>query len=458
VWFFAWGSSPATRATFDDITIQTTGLLLQPDIWLPVPISGEGGSIEVGVSAVGAQSLKMVGDGTEQVIREQLRIEANTDYILHGRIASIGNSGGRWQLSDTDTGTTPLVATTAQTGDVTFSDEECIVLAEPWNSGNRTTIWLQARVNGSSLTAAFFDAVKLEKGRVASGWSPTYIGTAVGKAQAAAVVDASGIQVDRTMEGIARFRGASGQSIELGEGWEGTGSASDALWKARVTGDTNWRHIMEADGEMQWGSGSAAPDVLLGRGAANRLDLASGDTLRLLLGTLELGSSGDVVLSRPNANELLLAAGDRFRYGFPGVIAHRSATQSITQNVITAIQLNSTDIADAAAFHDTSTNNTRLTIPTGWGGTYLPIGFASMAGHTGVRNIIGFGINGANMADPLQQTYAVISGTGMSLVFMGIPTELAAADYVELMVFQSSAGAVNAGPCYAALVYIGETI
>jgi len=64
-----------------------------------------------------------------------------------------------------------------------------------------------------------------------------------------------------------------------------------------VTGDWNFANGLTIGG-----------DVDLSRGVANRLDLASGDSLRIVSGQLQFGA--DVALSRGAANRLDLASGD----------------------------------------------------------------------------------------------------------------------------------------------------
>lgn len=46
---------------------------------------------------------------------------------------------------------------------------------------------------------------------------------------------------------------------------------SDNVWTAMVTGDTQFRSIIRADGAVYWGPGNAAQDVVLYRSAANQL-------------------------------------------------------------------------------------------------------------------------------------------------------------------------------------------
>lgn len=71
-------------------------------------------------------------------------------------------------------------------------------------------------------------------------------------------------------------------------------------------------------GELQFGS-----DVALLRGDTNRLDLNSGDTLRIVDGELQFGS--DVVLSRGAADRLDLASGDTLN-----IVSHLTVGGNIT--------------------------------------------------------------------------------------------------------------------------------
>lgn len=73
-------------------------------------------------------------------------------------------------------------------------------------------------------------------------------------------------------------------------GMELLGSATGSdLITTKVSGDSLGRFIVNASGQLDWASGAAAPDVSLYRGAANRLDVAAGDTLRIVDGTWDGG-------------------------------------------------------------------------------------------------------------------------------------------------------------------------
>ena len=58
-------------------------------------------------------------------------------------------------------------------------------------------------------------------------------------------------------------------------------AANAVIAKFRAAGgDTDDRFRYDLNGQLEWGSGSAAPDVVLSRSAANVLRLASGDAIR----------------------------------------------------------------------------------------------------------------------------------------------------------------------------------
>lgn len=121
--------------------------------------------------------------------------------------------------------------------------------------------------------------------------------------------------------------------------------------------------------------------------------------------------------------------------------AYHNTTQSITTATWTQLSFNSEDF-DNGGFHDTVTNNGRLTVPASQGGRYVIVGSAVIAAHaTGAR---GLRILKNGTAD----TYLFMPSTGAT--FATIPTivaivSLAAADYVTLEVYQDSGTSLNAG-------------
>jgi hypothetical protein len=117
-----------------------------------------------------------------------------------------------------------------------------------------------------------------------------------------------------------------------------------------------------------------------------------------------------------------------------------TSTQSLTNNTVTAVTFNS-ELFDTDAFHDNSTNNSRITIPSGKAGKYLLVSAISFAGNaTGTRiarihkNGSLFTIPSILSAAPVAD-YTILSTTTLVDAQVG--------DYFEVFALQSSGGALN---------------
>lgn len=125
----------------------------------------------------------------------------------------------------------------------------------------------------------------------------------------------------------------------------------------------------------------------------------------------------------------------------PRAKVFHSTTQSLTSAVVTALNFNSEDL-DIGGLHDPAVNNSRLTIPTGFGGVYLIIGKVAYAANaTGVR-VARIHKNGA-----LIDTEPIHAGTasGTQVVMVNSILALAAGDYIELVGYQDSGAPLNTG-------------
>lgn len=94
---------------------------------------------------------------------------------------------------------------------------------------------------------------------------------------------------------------------------------------------------------------------------------------------------------------------------------------------------------DVGSMHDTSTNTSRLTVPTGGGGFYMIGGTIEFAANSTGRRGIQVRLNGTtvlarNEAGSQTTDYPITISTGY---------QLAAGDYVELMGLQASGGSLN---------------
>lgn len=152
-------------------------------------------------------------------------------------------------------------------------------------------------------------------------------------------------------------------------------------------------------------------------------------------------------------HERRIARIEREAYGLPRCRATRTANLSITTSGTPQFVTMPTEDFDTHAFHDTSTNTERLTIPAGMAGDYsvtANVVFASNA--TGNRQLF-IQKNEAGINDEGSGTNAV-SGN-VTRLSQTVAVSLAAGDRVRVMVNQTSGGALNVTSASLQLFKIG---
>lgn len=126
--------------------------------------------------------------------------------------------------------------------------------------------------------------------------------------------------------------------------------------------------------------------------------------------------------------------------GFVGCKAFNSAVQTINSGASTAVTFDSEEY-DTSAFHSTSANTSRMTVPTGLAGYYLCV-FSTFYNASPSNIHLGFTKNG---------TTALRLAGGSSIAAASYSPEaitvvnLAVADFVEVFVLQSTGGGVGIG-------------
>ena len=125
---------------------------------------------------------------------------------------------------------------------------------------------------------------------------------------------------------------------------------------------------------------------------------------------------------------------------FVGVRVYNDATQSIANASWAALSFNS-ERFDTNTFHDTGSNTSRLTVPSGQGGYYLIGGAATFDNHaTGLR-FIRILLNGTDIIAYGQSPASSAADTRLPV---GVTLyALDEADYVELQVNQTSGGSLD---------------
>lgn len=210
-------------------------------------------------------------------------------------------------------------------------------------------------------------------------------------------------------------------------------------------------------------------DTLVGRATTdtltNKTISASSNTLSGVINNTLTTTTGDIIyassantparLGIGTTGQILTVAG-----GIPSWAAAPASTVtavgcsigadsvSISNATYTAITF-ATERFDTDAFHSTSSNTSRITIPTGKGGKYLFIGSTRWASGSGDR-YMKFYKNGVAQDGTTRAT---------SSTFMFNTTfyadSLAAGDYIEMYVYQSSGGSITAEECVVLCTFLG---
>ena len=120
----------------------------------------------------------------------------------------------------------------------------------------------------------------------------------------------------------------------------------------------------------------------------------------------------------------------------PACSVYGSAVQVLTDNTAAAILADS-ELFDSAAMHSTSSNTSRITIPTGLGGRYMIVATVFFESNgTGAR-IVRLRVDGSTNTDMLAVGGSAASSTVLSF---SKPLVLTAGQYVEIMGLQTSGG------------------
>lgn len=179
--------------------------------------------------------------------------------------------------------------------------------------------------------------------------------------------------------------------------------------------------------------GGIQPTLLTAKG-----DLISA-TAASTVARLAVGSNDQILVADSTASTGLKWATPSAA-SFVGASVYKTATQTINNATETALTFNAEDY-DTDAFHDNSTNNTRMTIPTGKGGRYLVTATTAFFNNaTGQRTVYIYK-NGSTLLNTAQ--VAGVSGSIDAFVTTSYVVNVSAADYLEIKVFQNSGGTLT---------------
>lgn len=180
------------------------------------------------------------------------------------------------------------------------------------------------------------------------------------------------------------------------------------------------------------GTATASKTLVLGSSKdIDTLDITTpllgGNAVNTANGFVKLDSSAQV----PFANKA----------AFRGAKATKSSTQSLTSGIAAYVTFNGTDSYDTDSIHDSSTNNSRLTVPSGITKVRITGQIRFAANSTGTRYA---GIEKNRVG---QEAFSSGLATGSGVVH-GINLDtgiinVSAADYFEISAYQDSGGGLN---------------
>lgn len=123
----------------------------------------------------------------------------------------------------------------------------------------------------------------------------------------------------------------------------------------------------------------------------------------------------------------------------PHARAYNNANISIANGAVTAVLLNSERV-DVGGMHSTSSNTSRLTVPSGGDGWYTGMASASLASNATGYRICEVRLNGSTVI--ASDIRGAVSG-GTTDFTIPWDWQMVAGDYVEMCVFQTSGGNLN---------------
>ena len=146
---------------------------------------------------------------------------------------------------------------------------------------------------------------------------------------------------------------------------------------------------------------------------------------------------------------------------FVGCRAYQSGDTTIPTSTDVIIGFNNENF-DSNGFHDNSTNNSRMTIPTGYAGKYAVWANLAYSGSSGTNRVVEILKNGSSVA----ATYSPSSTSNAMTVFINLNMDLAVGDYLQvrtnsqgatgsLTVFGSSSLSPNQAATAFQITYLG---
>jgi hypothetical protein len=170
---------------------------------------------------------------------------------------------------------------------------------------------------------------------------------------------------------------------------------------------------------------------------------------------LAVGTNGQVLTADSTASTGLAWATISNSPTFVGVYAYRTTNYSLSNGVGTIVPFDGETI-DSNGFHDNTTNNSRLTVPSGKAGKYWVVAGSAYAQNASGIRATALRVNGTTY---VQSAASALVSSSSTSVYAQTLLDLAVGDYVEMDAYQSSGGSLNLLAAdkntYLAMFYLG---
>ena len=169
---------------------------------------------------------------------------------------------------------------------------------------------------------------------------------------------------------------------------------------------------------------------------------------------LAVGTNGQTLVADSTASTGLKWATPSAS-AFVGVYAQTTTTQSIANATYTVMNIGGTDVFDTNSFHDTTTNNSRVTIPSGKAGYYLIIGAIAWKDNATGERQASLKKNGTIITIQPIFSSGNAGGGNFTTNLVVYIANLAVSDYIEIQGRQYSGGSLGTEFVQLTAQYLG---